>query len=140
METHFPIKHKILQNGRFQIYPDENEVSSRKARLRMLSMSSAMLENLPWLDYRSNVGKFASFSEFLKWKRESLQSLPNLLPFGADGLAGLLDLPNLTFSEFESQSNTNSESTKSTISRIDTNQTHPNLYFANTVELNCIEF
>ena len=28
IETHFPIKQKILQNGRFQIHPDDNEVSS----------------------------------------------------------------------------------------------------------------
>ena len=125
IEMHFPIKHKILQNGRFQIYPDENEVSSRKARLRILSMSSTMLENLPWLDYRSNASRFASSSEFLKWKRESLQCLPNLLPFGAECSVGLLNLPNLPFSEFGSQSNTNSESTKATVPRIDVNQTHP---------------
>ena len=86
-------------------------------------------KNLPSLNYRSNTSKFASYSEFLKWKWESLQTLPNLLPLGAEGLAGLLDLPNLPFSEFESQSNTNSESTNSTVSRIDTNQTQPKSSF-----------
>ena len=70
-------------------------------------------------DYRSKVSKVASFSEFCKCNGESLQSLPNLLPFGAEGSAGLPNLPNLPFSELWSQSNTNSVSSKSTVFSID---------------------
>ena len=74
---------------------------------------------------RANSPHFQSFAN--EEKRESLQSLPNLLPFGAEDLAGLPNLLNLPFSDFRSQSNTNDESTRSTDFRIGTNQTHPNI-------------
>ena len=77
MATHFPIKHKIFQNSRFQIYPGEDEVSSWKMQRRVWCLATKSKVT----DYRSNASKVASFSEFCKWNRESLQSLPNLLPF-----------------------------------------------------------
>ena len=36
METHFPIKHRILQNGKVQIHSDENEVSIWKNTITSL--------------------------------------------------------------------------------------------------------
>ena len=100
------IKHKILQNSRFQIYPGEDEVSSCKIRRRVWCLATKSKVT----DYRSYAGKVASFSEFCKCSRESLKSLPNLLLFGVEGSAGLPNLPNLRFSELGCQSNTNSES------------------------------
>ena len=64
-----------------------------------------LLTGNPLLLTGSNACKVASFSEFCKRNRESLQRLPNLLPFGAEGSAGLPNLPNLPFSELGSKSN-----------------------------------
>ena len=127
MEMQFPIKHKLLQSSRFQIYPGEEEVSSWKTGTRVWCLATKSKVT----DYRSNASKVASFSEFYEWNRESLRFLPNLLLSGAEGSAGLPNLPNLPFSELESQSNTNSESSKSTVFRIGTNQPHP--YFASSI-------
>ena len=77
------------------------------------------------IDYRSKGCKVASFQSSANEIENPLQSLPNLLPFGAEGSAGLLNLPNEPFSELGSQSNTNSESSKSTVFRIGNNQTQP---------------
>ena len=117
-------KHSSQLNAkffRFPIYPGEDVVSSGKIRRRVwcLVMKSKVT------DYFGNESKVDSFFEIYLWNRESLQSLQNALPFGAEGPAGLPNLPNLPFLEFGSQSNTNSDSLKSTVFRICTNQTHP---------------
>ena len=44
METQFPIKEKLLQNSRFQIYQREDEVSSRKTRLEKSGVRQQRVE------------------------------------------------------------------------------------------------
>ena len=54
-EIHFPIKHSILQNSRFQIHPGENKDPVKKHDN----------ESSTW-QHSSNTTKFALFSEFCK--------------------------------------------------------------------------
>ena len=120
-EAQFPIKYKLLQSSKFQIYPCKNKVSCWKIQRQIWCLAAKS----KLTDYHSNLSRVALFLEFCKWNRESLQSLPNLLPFGAEGSEGLTNLLNLSFLELGSQSNTNSESSISTVFRIGTNQTYP---------------
>ena len=111
------------ENGRLRrdgnTVPNQTQNSSKQQISDLSSRRRGFqLKNTKTSLVLSNASKVASFSEFCKYNRESLKSLPNLLSFEAEGLARLPNLPNLPFSELGKQSNTNSESSKSTVSEL----------------------
>ena len=62
-ETHFPIKHKVLQSSRFQVYPGENDKTMFPIETRE-GESDAWQKKSRATDYRRNASKIASFSGF----------------------------------------------------------------------------
>ena len=109
-----PIKHKILQNSRFQIYHGEDEVSSCKTQRRVWCLATKSS------DYRSS--KKSPHFEFCKGNREK-SAKPST--FWSRRLSIPTKPAKPAVFGIGSQSNTNSESSNLPFSELVPNETHP---------------